>query len=177
MKNLWLIQRGKFKKIDKENIEGIDSLLTFSYMGSAEFEFGALPHSLRRIIIEGNGQYGFIEIFKVKNKSKESAFVYCKLSEKEEIEEAVKHLSKNDYGYKEAALMASYIKNGEDSNSGYYDCNFWWDIENDFFVLFGEGKRELLQIAIDKMKEKWDVREQATDGKISLGNRIKSFIN
>lgn len=169
MKNLWLIQRAKFKKVEKENIEGIDSLLTFSYMGAAEFEFGALPQSLRRIIVEGNGQYGFIEIPQVKNKSKESAFVYCKLSEKDEIKEAVKHLSKKDYGYKEPALMASYIMNGENINSSYNDCNFWWDIENDFLVLFGEEKRELLQEAINKMKEKWDVWEQVAEGKYHWG--------
>lgn len=44
----YLIQRGGFKLAPKE-ITGPDSILRFDYMGSAEFEFGALPQSLRRM--------------------------------------------------------------------------------------------------------------------------------
>jgi hypothetical protein len=41
MENPYCIQRGKFK--NREGKQGIDSLLIFDYMGSSEFEFGALP--------------------------------------------------------------------------------------------------------------------------------------
>lgn len=36
-----LVQRGKFNKIDMNDIVGIDSLIDFDYMGSSEFEWGA----------------------------------------------------------------------------------------------------------------------------------------
>ena len=42
----WLIQRAKFE--DRKST-GIDSILSFDYMGSAEFEWGALPKSLKFI--------------------------------------------------------------------------------------------------------------------------------
>ena len=44
---MYLIQRGKFKKSDHK--KGIDSILKFDYMRSSEFEWGALPESLKRI--------------------------------------------------------------------------------------------------------------------------------
>lgn len=172
MKRLWLIQRGRFESIEKEKIEGIDSLISFEYMGSAEFEWGALPKSLRRIIEDGNGRYGFVEIPEIKNSNAESAFAYCLLSEENDVREAIQHLSKNDYGYKESAMMASYINNGENYR---YSSNFWWDIENDFFVLFGEEKRVMLQVAIDKMKIKWDIKD-VIDGRKSLGMKIAQMI-
>ena len=44
----YLIQRANFKNYENDSV-GIDSLLKFSYMGSSEFEFGAIPKSLKRI--------------------------------------------------------------------------------------------------------------------------------
>lgn len=167
MYRLWLIQRGRFKDVLRENITGIDSLLKFDYMGAAEFEFGALPKSLRRMIEANDGLYDFLEVTSVKDKDKNTARVYCKREETSAVIEAVKTLSRNDYGYKEAALMNKYIKEGAESDD-YFSCNFWWDIENDFFIVFGDEKQELLQIAIDRMKEKWDVK---TTSKKSLFRR------
>src|ERR1019366_7565972 len=46
----YLVQRGSFKEVDK--MEGIDSLIHFDYMGSAEFEYGALPKALKEICAE-----------------------------------------------------------------------------------------------------------------------------
>src|SRR5690242_4664141 len=47
----YLIQRGSFdrKRPKDDEITGPDSILSWDYMGSAEFEWGALPQSLRRI--------------------------------------------------------------------------------------------------------------------------------
>jgi hypothetical protein len=44
-----LIQRGKFAKIESK--KGIDSILSFDYMGSSESEWGALPKSLSEITL------------------------------------------------------------------------------------------------------------------------------
>lgn len=43
----YLVQRAKFN--DRTDKRGIDNILQFDYMGSAEFEFGALPKSLENI--------------------------------------------------------------------------------------------------------------------------------
>jgi hypothetical protein len=47
---LWLIQRGTFKDTADADIKGIDSLISYHYMGSAEFEFGALRHALTHFV-------------------------------------------------------------------------------------------------------------------------------
>lgn len=144
--NLWLIQTGKFKNVEKADITGINSLISFTYMGSAEFEFGSLPQSLNRIL-DANREYGFIRVDDIKNQNGEAAYVYGIENKQDDLKAAVKHLSEDDYGYKEPANMESYIKGKQQ----YAPIDFWWDIENDFFVIFGEYKKQLLQEAIDQL--------------------------
>lgn len=43
----WLIQRLKENKYGSDNRKGIDKAFLMDYMGSAEFEFGALPSALK----------------------------------------------------------------------------------------------------------------------------------
>lgn len=151
MKDLWLIQRGVFREINNDQITGMDSIIRWSYMGSAEFEFGALPQSLRRIA-ENKNCFSFKQIDSIMDLQNNPAIVYYHEDISNEIVDAVNHLAKNDYGYKEAALMNKYIKQG---CSGLSDANFWWDVENDFFVMFGDNHRKQVEIAIEKLCEKW----------------------
>ena len=46
-----LIQRGQFNR-DGEGLTGRTGVVDLDYMGSAEFEFGAIPKSYRRIMHE-----------------------------------------------------------------------------------------------------------------------------
>jgi hypothetical protein len=46
-KGRYYIQRGSFR--NEPTKKGIDSILSFDYMGAAEFEFGSLPKSLTYI--------------------------------------------------------------------------------------------------------------------------------
>jgi len=152
MYNLWLIQTGKFRNIQKDDITGLDSLISWNYMGSAEFEFGALPESLHRIVAQYK-QYEFVEIKGIKNKNNDTLRLYCKIEDKASAILAAKHLSKNDYGYKEFCGLHSYLtRNG---NNEFVTGNFWWDIENDFFIVFGDDKQNMTEIALNKLKEKW----------------------
>jgi len=61
--NAYLIQRAKFYESDRK---GIDGILQFDYMGAAEFEWGALPESLKRMR-ENRKNYD-LEVIVVKNK-------------------------------------------------------------------------------------------------------------
>jgi hypothetical protein len=47
MKTPNLIQRAKFE--DRNYKKGIDSIINLAYMGSSEFEWGAVQESLQRI--------------------------------------------------------------------------------------------------------------------------------
>lgn len=117
----WLIQRGKFE--DMEHKSGIDSILSFDYMGSSEFEWGALPKSLGNIRSELN-EYTYLDV----PMQDKVITVFCKDSQKSDIKLYLTELAKNKMRLKEFSAFDSYIK-----NDGYFKdrFDFWWDIEND----------------------------------------------
>lgn len=47
LESIYLVQR--MKRVDRDYKTGLDSLFELDYMGSAEFEYGAVPASLKRI--------------------------------------------------------------------------------------------------------------------------------
>ena len=120
----YLIQRAKFQ--DNPNRKGIDSILDFDYMGSAEFEFGALPQSLKRIR-ENMSNY-CISSFDINNK-KISIFYDNKLIESpKELSEIIEGLADNKFCLKEYCDFQHFIY----FNPLMLKCDFWWDIENDY---------------------------------------------
>ena len=102
-------------------------LLDFSYMGSAEFEFGALPKSLARVR-ENKTQYiqtiAIIEEFPSK-----PVMVLCKETDKEEVLIVLNQLAKKELRLKEYCDLDNYLKGVQ----SFRTSDFWWDIENDFF--------------------------------------------
>jgi hypothetical protein len=116
----WLIQRGKFE--NREDKSGIDSILSFDYMGSSEFEWGALPKSLGNIRSELN-EYTYLDV-PLKDKV---ITVFCKDSHKSDVKLYLTELAENKMRLKEFSAFDSYIK-----NDGYFKdrFDFWWDIEN-----------------------------------------------
>jgi len=144
----YLVQRAKFTNIKTEDIVGIDSLLDCDYMGSAEFEWGALPKSLHRMVDILN-QYEVFTIYDVKDLEGSSMKVFCQKNLFEQIKENALHLSINPYGYKEYCDMNDYISGKKNMN------NFWWDISQDYFIFFGSNKAKKVEIAMQKLKEKW----------------------
>ena len=52
----WLIQRVQARETPRPNGKGVDLHFSMDYMGSSEFEYGALPNSLkemRRMVVDG----------------------------------------------------------------------------------------------------------------------------
>jgi len=144
----YLVQRAKFTNVKNEEIVGIDSILDFDYMGSAEFEWGALPKSLHRIV-DVFDQYEVFTVNEVKDHEGSSMKVYCKNEFFDQVKENALHLSINPYGYKEFCDMKDYISGKKNTN------NFWWDIKQDYFIFFGKNKGKKVEIAMQKLKEKW----------------------
>jgi hypothetical protein len=75
-----LIQRGKFDNRDYK--KGIDSIVRFDYMGSSEFEWGALPESLGKIRDSIN-DYTYLDV-PIKDKV---ITVFCQDSQKSEVKQ------------------------------------------------------------------------------------------
>lgn len=125
MENPWLIQRAKFD--NNKGGTGIDALLRFDYMGSAEFEFGALPKSLKRIRASiadyTQFQYSF------KNYPAKVVTVCCKKEHADSVGEILEQLSDNSLRLKESVCLHYYVKSEPEEK--YTD--FWWDLTNDMF--------------------------------------------
>lgn len=135
----YLIQRAKF--VNNSNGKGMDSILNFDYMGSAEFEFGALPQSLARIRkcmadyvqFQYNCTGDIKDSLKVlKNNSDTSknkiVIIFCKKEKKEEVCKIIEGLSDDKFILKEYCDLFNWVHNKERK----YNNDFWWDIENDF---------------------------------------------
>ena len=115
----WLIQRGKFK--NREHKNGIDSIVSFDYMGSSEFEWGALPESLGKIRDLIN-DYTYLDV-PIKDKV---ITVFCKDSQKSEVKQYLTELSENKWHLQEYSDFDNYI-NPQFMKSR---TDFWWDISN-----------------------------------------------
>jgi len=116
-----LVQRGKFS--DRNWKKGIDSIVEFDYMGSSEFEYGALPESLNKIR-ENISEYTYLDNIVLKGKV---ISVYCKDSQKSEILAYLQDLSDCKFRLQEYSDFDTYI-----NPSQYFKSNtdFWWDIQN-----------------------------------------------
>lgn len=130
---VWLIQRGTVEY--RESTKGIDSLVRFDYMGSAEFEWGALPKSLKRIREELN-DYTYLDI-PIKERV---VTVFCKNSQKSEMKQYLTDLAERKFRLKEFTAFNEFV-----NDSGYFKdrFNFWWDIEND--LMFWKKDNEFEQ--------------------------------
>lgn len=138
----YLIQRGKFQ--NQNHKSGIDSIIRFDYMGSSEFEFGALPESLK-IIRDNIDDYIYQEI-SLKNKI---IIVFYNKKFKNDIVEFLTKLSKDKFTLKEWSDFRSYIYD-ELFPKNYAETDFWWDIEN--HLMFWKENSELDKFT-DKFKQ------------------------
>lgn len=117
----YLIQRGSFE--DRDYKEGIDAIVIFDYMGSSEYEWGALPKSLENIRI-GISDYIYTDIC-VGDKQ---ITVFCTKYQQPKIEQYLNELADGKMRLKEYASFDSYVNNKFPRTN---KTDFWWDIQND----------------------------------------------
>lgn len=161
----YLIQRGTFRKELNLNKKGIDQVISFDYMGAAEFEWGALPKSLNRI----NEQLSFQEDGKLDlsrsygmfpfDHNGKSLMLFCKHEDEEEVKSYLIQIAKYERRCKEFTLLDEAL--GYSHSKSGLNINFWWDIDNDWFCwvnnydytqMFLEGMSKSLKLY--QMKEK-----------------------
>ena len=148
--NPYLIQRCKEKSRAKESITGIDSLLSFDYMGSSEFEWGALPAALRRICEIADR----LEVTPVPFKKKKKLFLVCSAHEKLEAIKMLGQVADEKHRTKEYVGIEAYLKGTEDQR-GYRGYSAWWDIDHRWFACIDEELAELVIYAIKKVRDRW----------------------
>lgn len=151
-----LIQRGLFKSYQGYPI--LSEAIDLDYMGSAEFEFGALPRSLRALdALKNNLTIATVTEISIQKKASSKTIPLKVLStwaeDTAEWEQYKKYLHdmRND-----KLRLKEY--SGFDLPSRYrYPADFWWDIENhvmwSFRQHFAHDILHLLQSSWDYMNE------------------------
>ena len=173
MKRIYLVQSGKFKNVDMDDITGIDSLIQLKYMGAAEFEFGGLPTSLKRIVKYHN-EY-VMEQLDYNDKQGNPLFLYhnpVNESGPEEIHKAIRNLLRGKTMCKQPIGLKNYLESDNPEDQRCMD--FWWDIENDFFLCFGNKHSEQILYAIEQLKIKW--KDELFPKELSTIEKIKHAI-
>lgn len=143
----YLIQRCMLREPIGE-ITGFDSVFKCDYMGSAEFEFGALLKSLRRVVAQN--WYVFDTNFK-SDDGRGLFIVACAGAQKNQILPLIPQLIERKIRTKEGTRLKEAIAGGE------FAIKFvmWWDIENDWFLCLGKDVARLLIKSIDALRMKW----------------------
>lgn len=160
MNKPYLVQRAKFKKDVIENT-GIDSILNLDYMGSAEFEFGSLPKSLKEMCSKIT-QFSVTMVKDVANYKGQRLCLICTPDQVEDITKFFKaetNRYSREYRLKEYSGISEAVS-GKDSRGipikeGGWDCvEFWWDIDNNWMACFGKENAETVMTALQKVKVK-----------------------
>ena len=150
----YLIQRGTFNE-DGQGLTGRTGVIDLDYMGYAEFEFGAIPMSYRRVMHNfDNYIYVPTGIF-TKDKNELILFVNKEIAK--EVLEGLKEFIKNPYHLKEYSELEK-IPNSSLNDAGFnaLRSNFWWCIEFDNdWMAFLNSNRHLFEKGINYDYYNW----------------------
>lgn len=129
----YLVQRGNFVKQDHRS--GIDKILSFDYMGSSEFEYGALPISIR-FIRDNLEAYSFGEI-EIKGIMVE---YFCADIYRKAVLIHLLALSKGNYRLKEFCDFELLFR--DSPLLGKCLSDFWWTIDSHWMWWIKQGTRK-----------------------------------
>lgn len=105
----------------------VDSVVTLNYMGHTEYEFDNVDMSLYRISLN-LPFYKVITFNEYTNKDGLPLKVLCPIMYVNLVQENIKSIMNGN-----AELLGIY-----DINRDAEDNNFWWDLENDFMMFYGD---------------------------------------
>lgn len=148
-----LIQRCKF--VDNFDPEGgVNRNVNLHYMGSAEFEFGALPKSLREVCFNLDN-YESLVLDSIKNPKGESLYLF--IDQARFSEEVVEFLFKKSNSETEGGHTKESVRLADAVNGKIHKFNqvdLWWDIENHFFFTFGLENVDKLKTILHNVRPK-----------------------
>lgn len=156
----YLIQRGTFKNTHELEIVGLDSLISYDYMGASEFEWGALPASLKQICQHWD-TFTILKLSEIKNLDGEECYFLCHTGCEEKVSEVIKKLFTEQYPYHLHEWSGCYEYIHELPRNQFSTViNFWWDIDHHWMCCFGNNIRKLtiaIQKTIEKKSTDWSI--------------------
>lgn len=150
----YLIQRGQFN-CDGECLTGRNGVVDLDYMGSVEFELGAIPKSFRRIMHDFD-KYIYTPTG-IYTKENNELVLFSNQASTDEVLEGLVSFINNPYHLKEYSELEKIPNSSiEDTGSKRLITNFWWCIEfNKDWMAFLNSNRALFEKGINNDYNNW----------------------
>lgn len=128
MAKFHLIQRGIFQN-EGNSLTGPNGVVRLDYMGSAEFEWGAIPNAYRRLMYH----FPEYEVFRTGIYTPEhfELMVFCKKDYSAEVIQAISEFVEHPYHLKEYSELEKVprVKKQDTSSYVHRTSDFWWCID------------------------------------------------
>jgi hypothetical protein len=150
----YLVQRCGFKTDDGNAVTGVDSLFSYEYMGAAEYEFGSLNKSLRRIV----GDMSRYSVAKTDHVAKDGRRLCVLARDHAAAKTALDLIAAGKSRHKCPTYMPEVLA-GKDPK--FYGTEVWWDLDEDWVAFLGEKRGPLVSHAFAAFAERLATRGEA----------------
>ena len=158
MSKFRLIQRGKFRE-SGTTLTGSNGVVNLDYMGSSEFEWGAIPKAYRRLMYHFS-EYEIIHTG-IYTPEKDELLVFCKKKSAENVVQSIKEFISNPYHLKEYSQL-ELVPTSKKNDTSWWDhryISFWWCIDiNDChgdWMAFLQSNSNLFKKAVNNDYQNW----------------------
>ncbi len=157
VKKPYLIQRCQ-KHNGKVDGTGFDARFEIDYMGSSEFEWGALPASLK-VFTRNVDELQIFQVKGIKNYKGQGLWALCFPEVFEAYEQYFKDLIEDKIRLKETTRLKDettgidFMKRPLKDNS-FCRVDLWWDIDNHIFFSYGKDIVQEVLVALKEIREK-----------------------
>ena len=155
MEEFYLIQRGVFHESDRKSLIGPGGVVRLYPMGSAEFEWGAIPRAYRRLMYH----YKEYEIFNtgIYTPEKEELIVFSKKDCASKVIQGIRLFIEQPYILKEKSELEK-IPNAKRGDTSYNRriTDFWWciDLYGNWMALL-KPQYDLFKEAVESDYQNW----------------------
>lgn len=133
--------------LSKEAMGLIKNIFRFDYMGSSEFEWGAVPEAIQKIAKSAKNktliaftdkiQYKYEDFNSDINSGVESIYIICNKEHKEEVIKRIEKYAKKSYHYTKELINLNASLSGIE---GYFkDIVGWLELDNGYFFFSDEN--------------------------------------
>ena len=133
----YLVARAQIE--DRDYKQGIDSIISLDYMGASEYEWGAIPDSLKRIRTD-IPDYTYMDL----PMDGKVITVFCKASVRQDVPDMLDKLASGEMRCKRYTDFDNFLRPSKIHKEWQRKCplrtSFWWDIEND--IMWWEKNNE-----------------------------------
>lgn len=169
------LQKGKIlinniDELDKTSVDkdDINEVIDLAYMGQFEYEGNTIPVS--RMFIEYNKDNYCFYPTQIFDKDGKQMYVYINsdLVNKELVTNPNFISDLANFDINKNISLWNYIYNDLE-NCPY---NFWWNVEGNYFIIFGEEKKNIINLFIDECYQRDGGQEEIKRKLLTIGYKI-----